>query len=244
MIHRVGLVVLTTALVTTLQGVPTDVPPRADLTEDLVRAYLWPSSEAEFQRAAEKTEADQSLEGVSRQRMHDLEEWMRRGPPLSGGVLGARGDQLDEFVVSTPGGREIPVMVRIPTRYTSGHSWPLMLAMHGGPPGNVEGATRSARLVPTSAAPSGGVTDTSALIPTSVGESEHAKASRVMPANVSFRFISLLVVMVEGRPGVSQWQPGGRGANGSLRPHEERVNLTPRTALLETTRDERRWTST
>jgi predicted esterase len=52
---------------------------------------------------------------------------------------------LDEFVVATPGGRQVPVFVRIPTRYTPEHQWPVMFAMHGGPPGNAEGAVRSAR---------------------------------------------------------------------------------------------------
>jgi predicted esterase len=79
--------------------------------------------------------------------MHDLEEWMRRGPEpgVADGSPGARGDTLDEFVVPTPGGREVPVLVRIPGRYDPGHQWPLIFAMHGGPPGSAEAAARSAR---------------------------------------------------------------------------------------------------
>jgi predicted esterase len=77
--------------------------------------------------------------------MHDLEEWMRRGPNPTGGSAGARGDVLDEFVVSTPGDREVPVFVRLPSRYDPQHQWPVMFAMHGGPPGTVDGAIRSAQ---------------------------------------------------------------------------------------------------
>jgi len=117
----------------------------AQLTEELTRAYLWPSSDREFRVDSARIANDESLVGVSRQQMHDLEEWMRRGPLPHGGSPEARGDMLDEFVVNAPGGREIPVFVRIPTRYDPLHQWPLMLAMHGGPPGNAEGATRSAR---------------------------------------------------------------------------------------------------
>ena len=117
----------------------------AQLTEELTRAYLWPSNDSQFRVDSARIADDQSLVGVSRQQMHDLEEWMRRGPLPRGGAPEARGDVLDEFVVSAPGGREIPVFVRIPTRYDPLHQWPLMLAMHGGPPGSAEGATRSAR---------------------------------------------------------------------------------------------------
>ena len=120
-------------------------PAGGQLTEGLVRAYLWPASEAEFRTASARIAGDESLVGVSRLRMHDLEEWVRRGPTPSGGAPEARGDVLDEFVVDAPGGREIPVFVRIPTRYDPEHQWPVMFAMHGGPPGNAEGAVRSAR---------------------------------------------------------------------------------------------------
>lgn len=117
----------------------------AQLTENLTRAYLWPDSETEFQAASDLITDDDALVGVSRQQMHDLEEWMRRGPLPAGGTAGARGDVLDEFAVSTPGGRQVPVFVRLPSRYDSQHQWPVMFAMHGGPPGSVDGAIQSAR---------------------------------------------------------------------------------------------------
>lgn len=131
----------------TRQAPVTATASQSALTEALVRAYLWPSSEAGFRAAAAIVAGDASLVGVSRQQMHDLEEWMRRGPtPRSeAAATVARGDVLDEFQVSTPGGRTIPVLVRLPTRYMPEHQWPVMFAMHGGPPGNVEGAARSAR---------------------------------------------------------------------------------------------------
>ena len=66
---------------------------------------------------------------------------MRRGPTLDppGGV----GETLHQLVVDAPGGREVPIIVRLPSIYTPDTQWPLMLAMHGGPPGNVAGALRS-----------------------------------------------------------------------------------------------------
>ena len=50
---------------------------------------------------------------------------------------------LHQLVVDAPGGREVPIIVRLPSIYTPDTQWPLMLAMHGGPPGNVAGALRS-----------------------------------------------------------------------------------------------------
>ncbi len=123
-------------------GLP--APSHGQLTEELTRAYLWPSSASAFRVDSARIAGDRSLVGVSRRQVHDLEEWMRRGPLPRGGAPEARGEVLDEFVVSAPGGREIPVFVRIPTRYDPLHQWPLMLAMHGGPPGNADGSIRSA----------------------------------------------------------------------------------------------------
>jgi len=143
-----NVVINTRLAVLTLLGVFCSVQPGpadAQLTEELTRAYLWPSDEVDFRAVSARVANDESLVGVSRQQMHDLAEWMRRGPIPRGGSPDARGDVLDEFVVSAPGGREIPVFVRIPSRYDPQHQWPLMFAMHGGPPGSAEGAVRSAR---------------------------------------------------------------------------------------------------
>ena len=52
------------------------------LSEDLVRSYLWPASDAEFVRAAATLETDRSLVGITRQQMRRVEEWMRRGPTV------------------------------------------------------------------------------------------------------------------------------------------------------------------
>ena len=112
----------------------------SQLSEDLVRSYLWPTSDAAFVRAAAMLETDRSLVGITRQQMRRVEEWMRRGPTLDppGGV----GETLHQLVVDAPGGREVPIIVRLPSIYTAATQWPLMLAMHGGPPGNVAGALR------------------------------------------------------------------------------------------------------
>ena len=123
--------------------------------ETLVRSYLWPRSEAEFRVAQAALADDSSLVGVSRMVMHDLEEILRRGsgeyetapPPVAGQGRGrgrGRGRiPLQEFSVAEPDGAEIPVLVRLPSGYTPDVRWPLMFAMHGGPPGSAEGARRS-----------------------------------------------------------------------------------------------------
>ncbi|MCJ7627183.1 MAG: hypothetical protein MUO50_02230, partial [Longimicrobiales bacterium] len=51
-------------------------PTGAQLTEELTRAYLWPTSEDEFRVVSARIAQDEALVGVSRQQMHDLEEWM------------------------------------------------------------------------------------------------------------------------------------------------------------------------
>jgi len=76
--------------------------------------------------------------------MNGLEQIMRSGPPVVSGIVLAVGDTLNQFVVSTPGGRRVPVLVRLPRSYASDRQWPLMFAMHGGPPGSVDGALGSA----------------------------------------------------------------------------------------------------
>ena len=120
-------------------------PGHAQVPEELVRRYVWPSSPAEFQNAQTQLFTESSLVGVSLRQMHDLEEFLRRGssvPTPDENVLSRQ--RLDAFIVTTPAGRDIPVYVLIPSRYTPDTEWPLILAMHGGPPGDVDGARRGA----------------------------------------------------------------------------------------------------
>lgn len=116
-------------------------PTAGQLSEDVVRSYLWPNSDADFARAAATLEADPSWVGLTRERMREVEEWMRRGPALD--ARGDTGEAVHRLMVDAPGGREVPVTVLLPSAYTPTVQWPLMLAMHGGPPGTVEGALRS-----------------------------------------------------------------------------------------------------
>ena len=57
-------------------------PGHAQVPEELVQRYLWPSSPAEFQNAQTQLFTESSLVGVSRRQMHDLEEFLRRGPSV------------------------------------------------------------------------------------------------------------------------------------------------------------------
>lgn len=63
---------------------------------------------------------------------------------LAGGVEAQAPEDLIRFSVAAPGGRSIPVLVRLPSRYSPDREWPLMFAMHGGPPGSAEGARQGA----------------------------------------------------------------------------------------------------
>lgn len=120
-------------------------PIHAQVTEAQLQSYLWPQSVAEFESVVDALSGDPSLVGISREHMLDLAELMRAGraperlmaPPLGG-------DSIEEFFVDAPGGRTIPVYVRLPSRYSPDAAWPMMFAMHGGPPGSEDGARQSA----------------------------------------------------------------------------------------------------
>lgn len=116
----------------------------SDIDDRVVRSYLWPSSPAEFEQAEAALGQAPWAVDVSRAAMLDLDEILREGPPTPQGVPPTVGNQLNEMIVETPGGRRVPVWVRLPTDWRPDRQWPLMFAMHGGPPGSVEGAISSA----------------------------------------------------------------------------------------------------
>src|SRR5262249_39349440 len=107
--------------------------------ERLARGYLWPQNDAEF-RAASSQLNDASLTGVSRRRFLDFEEILRRGKtgyaeiaPQTGATFA-----LEEFTVPIPAGPPVPVLVQLPPGYTPAKAWPLIWAMHGGPPSRAD----------------------------------------------------------------------------------------------------------
>jgi dienelactone hydrolase len=112
--------------------------PVPDPIGDLVQTYLWPASDAEFQHAQAALRSDTSLKSMTRERFHDLEEAMRRGrrryPPPPAAENGR--PPLQELSVPVPAGPPVPVLVQLPSRYDPRVEWPLMFAMHGGPPGS------------------------------------------------------------------------------------------------------------
>ena len=117
---------------------------QAQVDEQLVRAYLWPHSTAEFERAEAALHTGTWTTAASRADIRDLAEIMHSGPPVTPGQTPTLGDSLNALIVSTRGGRSVPVWVRLPGDYTPDRQYPLMFAMHGGPPGSVEGAIGSA----------------------------------------------------------------------------------------------------
>jgi hypothetical protein len=107
-----------------------------DELEMVVRGYLWPASDEE-RAQAETALNDPAYANVSRKRFLDLEEILRRGRTDYPTLTAQTGTiPLQEISISVPGGPVVPVLVQLPPGYTPDKSWPLMWAMHGGPPSN------------------------------------------------------------------------------------------------------------
>jgi dienelactone hydrolase len=164
-------------LATLLAGLVAGVQPEP-ATEDplvsLVQRYLWPASDADRRAADAALTADASLTAMTRERFHDLEEAMRRGrasypaPP-------SRVDNrfpIVELTVEVPAGPPVPVLVQLPSRYDPRTDWPLMFAMHGGPPGTAaqarSGAERMIRVWAEAAEDAGWIVAAPALTPSVV----------------------------------------------------------------------------
>jgi dienelactone hydrolase len=181
------LAVLFAALLGGPLAVPRAQPP-LPATEDplgaLVQRYLWSTSESDRRAAETALSADASLTAMSRERFHDLEEAMRRGrpsyPPVPARVSGGQGPPEDlvgrfpiaELVIDVPAGPPVPVLVQLPSRYHARTDWPLMFAMHGGPPGTAaqarSGAERMLRVWADAAEDAGWIVAAPALIPSVV----------------------------------------------------------------------------
>jgi len=125
--------------------------PQAD-RRAMFRAMLWGTDEearAGLERWNDlRVAAGRGVQDAdSREDLFDLEEVLREGRPLDGTVTGegvVTGEVAERIEVTLPDGRVIPVFVSTPPGYTPQRPWPLMFAMHGGPPGSEEGAVRSA----------------------------------------------------------------------------------------------------
>ncbi|MCP4710539.1 MAG: hypothetical protein GY869_18095, partial [Planctomycetes bacterium] len=115
--------------------------------EEVVQRYLWSDNSSEFEKIDAVLQGDKSFGDMDRGWFHDLEEILRRGrtdyPDVEEKVDGAF--PLQEIMVELPEGEQVPVFVQLPPNYSAGISWPVMFAMHGGPPGSVAGARSSAR---------------------------------------------------------------------------------------------------
>ena len=83
---------------------------QAQVDEQLVRSYLWPQTPGEFGPAEAGLRAAPWTTGASREVLQALEQIMRVGPPVAFDIMQIVGDRLNQFVVSTPGGRSVPVL--------------------------------------------------------------------------------------------------------------------------------------
>jgi hypothetical protein len=99
---------------------PAPPTPAEDRLGDLVQAYLWPASDANFGAAETALRADSSLKTMTRERFHDVEEAMRRGrrtyPPAPARVDGRY--RIVELSVDVPAGPAVPVLVQLPSPTT------------------------------------------------------------------------------------------------------------------------------
>jgi dienelactone hydrolase len=167
-------IVLMVLLLGSVVAAPEPRPPAADPLDSLVQGYLWPASDADRRAAETSLKADGSLASLSRERFHDLEESMRRGraiyPPPPPRV-NAR-FPVAELIVDVPAGPQVPVLVQLPSRYDPRAEWPLMFAMHGGPPATVAqaraGAERMLRVWADAAEDAGWIVAAPALTPSVV----------------------------------------------------------------------------
>jgi predicted esterase len=110
------------------------------------RAMLWGDAEQagiarEGWRAMRAAVGRGEQDPDTRAELFDLEEVLREGPPYDATVAGETAGRLE---VALPDGRVLPVFVSTPPGYSTERPWPLIFAMHGGPPGSEEGALRSA----------------------------------------------------------------------------------------------------
>jgi dienelactone hydrolase len=161
-------------LLASVVAAPQPQTPAVDPLDGLVQSYLWPASDADRRAAEASLKADGSLVSLSRERFHDLEEAMRRGravyPPAPARVS-ARFPVV-ELIVDVPAGPRVPVLVQLPSRYDPRAEWPLMFAMHGGPPATVAqartGAERMLRVWADTAEDAGWIVAAPALTPSVV----------------------------------------------------------------------------
>ncbi len=172
---RFAIVVLAAVVGGHQAASPPRVQPPAPAAEDplgqLTERYLWPASDAEFRAADAALNADASLKAMTRERFHDLEEAMRRGRRTYQPVPARAGGKFPvvELLVEVPAGPAVPVLVQLPSRYDPRTDWPLMFAMHGGPPGSVaqarSGAERMLRVWADAAEDAGWIVAAPALTP-------------------------------------------------------------------------------
>jgi predicted esterase len=106
-----------------------------DLAE-LVTGYLWSENLEVQQRSTRRIQRDAALSDVSRERFQAFEQVLAHGRPEFPPRNRADADgepQVEAVRVSLPDGRTMPVLVYLPEAYDASRSWPMLLAMHGGP---------------------------------------------------------------------------------------------------------------
>jgi dienelactone hydrolase len=128
---------------------PAPARPADPALAKLAAAYLWPPDAAARSSAEQQLQDNAALRDVSRMDWLTLEEAMRRGPGVekfSPAPAAAADGRIpwQEFSVAVPHGPDVPVIVQLPRSYRPDHDWPLMFAMHGGPPGRPEQARSGA----------------------------------------------------------------------------------------------------
>jgi len=111
---------------------------------ETVRGYLWPSSPDEFLKSEESLRQWDDR-GLTRAEFSRLEQILRAGRPQLESVPAASPEDGSprQLIAESPNG-SIPFLFSLPPGYSADRAWPLMVAMHGGPPGSTEQAIRSA----------------------------------------------------------------------------------------------------
>ncbi len=138
--RSIGAVVAALAVTTVLGSRPLAQP----AVDDRIRACLWSEDAAARTTACRSLQNDTTLAAVTRMAFHETEVVLRAGRTFEDRESPALREELD---ITLSDGRQLLVIVELPSRYHDETSWPLLIAMHGGPPGNADQARQGAERI-------------------------------------------------------------------------------------------------
>ena len=135
---RLAVLATLTLTLTVALGPDVDAQP---MIADQVSDCLWAADASAAATACRTLQNDTTLASVSRMTFSGIEATLRAGRTFEGRESPALREELE---IALPDGRQLLVIVELPSRYHDESSWPLLVAMHGGPPRDAEQARQGA----------------------------------------------------------------------------------------------------